>query len=152
MHPEEYLDLFASLKVKRVVIHVGSTDAYALCISHARAHGYRIGLGIMNTTPRQVWDPLISQFDYVQVMGIAHIGVQGQPFDPETLNTVANVSSQYPLLEIAVDGAVNEHTIPVLRDAGVTRYAPGSAIAKAADPVAAYKQLADIAGIGDRVY
>jgi ribulose-phosphate 3-epimerase len=100
-----------------------------------------MGLGIMNTTPEALMHELIPQFDYLQVMGIASIGAQGQPFDERTLTTVHTLRERYPSLEIAIDGAVNETTIPRLVEAGANRFAPGSAIAKAPDPVTAYKQL-----------
>lgn len=142
MDTEAYLDRFLLLPtLSRVVIHAGSTDAYDVCLQHRTEHGYRMGLGILNTTPQTLVDELLPRFDYVQVMGIASIGVQGQPFDERTLDTVRSLRSSYPELEIAIDGAVNATTIPLLVRAGANRFAPGSAIAKATDPVAAYKQL-----------
>lgn len=147
MHPEVYLDLFVALGVKRVVIHAGSTDDYEGCITHAHTHGYRIGLGIKNDTPTEIRDEYIPLFDFVQVMGIAHIGVQGQPFDERTLDTVSEIRKKYPHLEIAVDGAVNAETMPALFDVGVDRFAPGSAIAKSNDPRTAYKQLTQMVGL-----
>lgn len=144
MHPEEYLDLFLQMGVLRVVIHAESTDAYDVCLSHRSVHGYRMGLGIMNTTPEALKHELVPLFDYVQVMGIATIGAQGQPFDERTLDTVASLRTQFPELEIAVDGAVNAETIPRLLGAGANRFAPGSAIAKSPDPVGAYKQLREL--------
>ncbi len=144
MHPETYLDTFVSIPVERVVIHAESTEAYDVCLSHRREHGYRMGLGIKNTTPSALVDELVPEFDYVQVMGIATIGAQGQPFDERTLDTIQRLRAQYPSLEIAVDGAVNGETIPNLREAGANRFAPGSAISKSSDSVLAYKQLLEL--------
>ncbi len=145
MHPEQYLDLFAVLKVARVVIHAGSTEHYENCIKNAHAHGYRIGLGILNTTSPAFCDEHIPLFDFVQVMGIEHIGVQGQPFDERTIGTLESLRAAYPDLEIAVDGAVNEETIPRLLAAGATRFAPGSAISQAPNPKEAFKALRTLA-------
>ena len=147
MNPETYLDTFVKLGAKRVVIHAGSTEDYARCISHARENGYRIGIGIKNSISPTLRDALVSQFDFVQVMGIENIGVQGQPFDVRTFDTVAVLRSTFPYLEIAVDGAVNEETIPLLFNAHVNRFAPGSAISKSLDPRTAYKQLAQMVGL-----
>ena len=80
-------------------------------------------------------------------MGIARIGTQGQPFDERTLATVASLRTKYPAIEITVDGAVNADTIIPLREAGTNRFAPGSAVARAEDPVASYKQLASLLGL-----
>lgn len=147
MNPQKYLDTFASLGVGRVVIHADSTDKYDECIAHAKKHGYRIGLGIRNDTSPQLLGSHVHEIDFVQVMGIENIGVQGQVFDTHTLNTVATIRKMYPSLEIAVDGAVNATTIPLLLKAGANRFAPGSAIVKAKDVSVAYKQLAGMIGL-----
>jgi ribose 5-phosphate isomerase B len=142
--PEGYLDIFAETNVSRVIIHAGSTLEYTKCIAHARAHGYKIGLAVLNTTDTSLFDTYSTHFDFVQVMGIETIGVQGQPFDERTLETVRALRTKYPELEIAVDGAVNESTIMRLKNAGANRFAPGSAISKAPDPALAYQRLSKL--------
>ena len=141
MNPENYLDTFVSLRVASVIVHMRSTEAYDAIIDHARAHGYDIGFALTNDVPLAEIEPYIPRIDFVQVMGIAHVGKQGQPFDERTLSTLQALRSLYPELPLVVDGAVNRDTIQRLRDAGATRLAPGSAISKNGDPVNAYKQL-----------
>jgi pentose-5-phosphate-3-epimerase len=141
MHPELYLELFQEIGVKRVIVHEGTTDKYDVCIREAKMRGYKVGLGILNSTPKDFLASYADVIDFVQVMGIAHIGIQGQPFDTQTLDTVAYIHLTYPHLEIAVDGAVNRDTILKLKAVGVTRFAPGSAVVKSSDPVLSYKQL-----------
>ena len=144
MNPEQYLDTFVEVGFQRVIIHYGSTDAYDEIFAHSKKHGYKLGIAGTNDIPIE---DLISSFekvDFVQIMGIARVGEQGQPFDKRTLETVAKLRDLYPELEIAVDGSVNEETIPRLLAAGVNRFAPGSAIAKARDPVNSYKHLKDM--------
>jgi ribulose-phosphate 3-epimerase len=142
--PEQYLDIFVVNDIPRVIIHVGSTECYGKCIRHARTHGYKIGFALTNDVPLSFMHPYVPLIDFVQVMGIAHVGRQGQPFDERTLATVRSLRDTYPDLEIAVDGSVNEKTIPLLKKAGVNRFAPGSAIRKAEDPAAAYKHLVSL--------
>jgi len=142
--PEQYLDIFSSLKVSRVIIHIGSTDCYGHCIRHARAHGYKVGFAFTNDVPLSFMYPYIELIDFVQIMGIKNIGQQGQPFDEQTLVTAKKLRDAYPNLEIAVDGGVNEETIIHLKKAGVNRFAPGSVISGAADPVVAYKHLVSL--------
>lgn len=144
LEPEQYLDLFVELGVSRVIVHMRSTEAYEDIIVHARQHGYKIGIAFTNDVPYEEYAALIPSIDFVQVMGIAVVGAQGQPFDERTLETVARLRSQYPDLEIAVDGSVNKDTIVSLKEAGVTRFAPGSAIAKQSDPKAAYHHLCSL--------
>lgn len=147
MEPEQYLEQFVQLGVKRVVIHVGSTDAYPQCIAHAKGHGYKIGFAITNDSSREMLTQYVDQLDFVQVMGIKNVGMQGQEFDERTLDTIALLRKAYPRLEIAVDGGVNAATIRRLLQAGATRFAPGSAITQTADPALSYKQLSGMIGL-----
>jgi ribulose-phosphate 3-epimerase len=139
--PEQYLDMFVELGVARVIVHMGSTDVYEEIIAHARTHGYKIGIAFTNDIPLSDVEKHIPSIDFVQIMGIAHVGKQGQPFDERTLETAKILRLKYPDLEIAVDGSVNKDTIALLHQAGVNRFAPGSAIAKQDDPKAAYLEL-----------
>lgn len=145
LEPVQYLDTFVELGVSRVVIHFGSTNYYEECLEHAASHDYLIGLAVLPGTDIQEIANLIERFDYVQVMGIAEIGEQGQPFDVRSLDTIATIRSLFPDKEIAVDGAVNTETIPALVLAGATRLAPGSAIVNTVDRVTAYQTLYAIA-------
>ena len=141
LHPEQYLDQFVALGAKRVIVHVGSTSSYSDIIAHARTFGYKIGFAFTNDTSLDILDVYKDDIDYVQLMGIAEVGQQGQPFDERTLGRSRLLREKFPELEIAVDGSVNAQTIPKLYAAGVTRFAPGSAIAKTKDPAASYKHL-----------
>lgn len=144
--PQQYFEIFKTIGVERVIIHYGSTDLVA-AITAARQCGFVVGIGVMNDTPLAEITTLLVAVDFVQVMGIATIGAQGQPFDERTVETVRSLRMQYPTLEIAVDGSVNQDTIPVLQAAGVNRFAPGSAVSQAADPAAAFVELAALAGL-----
>ena len=139
--PEQYLDLFVELGVRRVAVHVGSTEVYDEIIAHAKQYEYILGFAITNDTPLDIVLKYIKEIEYVQLMGIKEVGQQGQPFDIRTLDRARTLRLQFPELEIAVDGSVNAQTIPQLYAAGVTRFAPGSAIAKTADPAGSYKHL-----------
>lgn len=144
LEPERYLEDFIAMPVTRMVVHIGSTDAYDEIIAHARRHEYKIGFAITNDRPLEQLLTYIPEIDYVQIMGIKEVGQQGQPFDVRTLDRVRTLREQFPELEIAVDGAVNETTIPQLYAAGVTRFAPGSAIARQPDPRLAYEHLVSL--------
>lgn len=141
LHPEQYLDLFISVGFKRVVIHYGSTDNLDQIIARLRENNIKVGIAATNDISLDELLPVIEKVDYVQIMGIKEVGKQGQPFDDRTYETVKKLREHRPEIEIAVDGGVNQETIPKLFAAGANRFAPGSAITKAADPIAAYKQL-----------
>lgn len=147
MHPETYLDQLADLGVKRVVIHLGSTEKYSDCIASAHGRGCKIGLAITNGVSLESIEQYVGAIDFIQVMGIKDIGIQGQEFDMRTVDTIAKLRKAYPSLEIAVDGAVSASTIRLLLQAGANRFAPGSAITRSEDPAASYKQLAGMIGL-----
>lgn len=145
MEPVQYLDTFVELGVARVIVHYGSTNYYEECLEHAASHDYLIGLAVLPSVDLNEVLELINAFDYVQVMGIAEVGAQGQPFDERALDVIAAIRENFPDKDIAVDGAVNADTIPALVAAGATRLAPGSAIVKAPDRVAAFEALSILA-------
>jgi len=145
LDPVQYLDTFVGLGVGRVIIHFGSTNYYEECLEHAANNDYLIGLALLPNVDFSEVASLIEKFDYVQVMGIAQVGVQGQPFDERALDLIASIRDNFPNKDIAVDGAVNAQTVPALVAAGATRLAPGSAIVNATDRVQAYETLTFLA-------
>lgn len=145
--PEQYLDAVLDTGAQRVIIHIGSTTKYDELIKRIHDRGALAALALVNDTPLSELDPYIEKVDFVQLMGITEIGQQGQPFDERTLARLVELRAQYPDLDIGVDGAVNESTIVALKEAGANRFAPGSAIAKVADPAAAYKHLASLISV-----
>lgn len=141
LQPELLLEQFVQVGVSRVIVHYGSTDAYEKITQHAAQHDYVLGLAFTNEKPVSDIERLLPDFDFIQVMGIAEVGKQGQPFDERTIPTVRYFRTNYPQLEIAVDGSVNKHTMVALVEAGATRLAPGSAISAQTDKKQAYIDL-----------
>ncbi len=139
--PFQYLDAIVAAGAKRVIVHIGSTTEFSLILAHAATYGYTLGIAATADVPLHEIEALIPEVGFIQLMGIAAVGQQGQPFDERTLLRARHLRARYPDLEIATDGAVNADTIARLYAAGVNRFAPGSAITKAADPAAAYRSL-----------
>ena len=142
LQPERYVATLVTFNPLRIIVHYGSTDAWDELCTHAARHQYELGIALTNDVPYADIDPLLSRgITFVQVMGIAKVGVQGQPFDERTLTTITTLRAAHPHLTIAVDGSVNVDTAAKLVAAGATQLAPGSAVATAADPVAAVAAL-----------
>ena len=142
--PEQYFAVLAEANVRRVVIHYGSTDAMEEVIETARTHNFMVGLAVTNDVPPERWYPFLLQVDFLQVMGIAMVGKQGQPFDERTIDTVKAVREEFPSLVIAIDGSVNQETISGLAAAGANWFAPGSAVSRSPEPA---KALADLRAV-----
>lgn len=81
----------------------------------------------------------IEKFDYwynnfnmrnIQVMGIEHIGKQGEEFSERTFDLIKNVQSRYAELNIIVDGGVSISSIKRLSEYGISGAVAGSAVFK----------------------
>ncbi|MBY0309562.1 hypothetical protein K2Q16_00215 [Patescibacteria group bacterium] len=123
-----------------LVFHI-ETISLAAFGQYAAASAVTVGVSAHMDTPDEVLFPYLAMADYVQVMGIAQIGAQGQPFDERAIARIAAVASNFPKLQISVDGSVNEETLPRLKAAGATRFIAGSAVVQSDDSAAAHYRL-----------
>lgn len=123
-----------------LVFHVEtiSLEAFAAFVQEVDV---TVGVCALNDTPYEVLRPYAALADYVQVMGIAQIGAQGQPFDDRALDRIALLQKEFDHLMISLDGSVNHATLPQLAALSLPRYIVGSAIAAAAHPRQAYTDL-----------
>ncbi len=97
-----------------------------------------VGIAANNDTDYDVLASYLAVADFVQVMGIAAIGVQGQPFDERAFSRIAAIQSDFPALPISIDGSVNSRTLPQLLACKLERYIVGSAIVGSDNPAEAY--------------
>lgn len=102
------------------------------------------GLAINGSTDLSLIEPYIQYCDYVQLMGIARIGLQGQPFDRSVLAKVAAFRRAHPHTPVQVDGGVSLETAPDLLSAGVSRLIVGSALWRAPDLREAFAQFEEL--------
>lgn len=152
--PEKHLDEWTPLGASRLIIHAESVKSwdqlFSLDImnSEARKIGddvvIAIGLAFSTETDISEYEEYIESFDFVQCMGIAKIGYQGQGFDERVLSQINSIRSMYPNLPISVDGGVSESTAKELVQAGATRLVAGSAIFKAESAEAAITKLESV--------
>lgn len=150
----EDIDRYALISAKRHVIHLNSHDNIEALMQYIyESSEYSLGreIGIALRANPTVQDMEMLQVllenkwvDYVQVMGIAKVGVQGQAFDPACLETIAEIRSKYDDIVIQVDGGMNAETIPQVLRVGVNRVVVGSAIWNTPDPVAVLSELRSI--------
>lgn len=95
-------------------------------------------------------EPCLSEIEYVQFMGIARIGRQGQPFDQRVFEKVRAFHSRHPEVPLQVDGGISLPSARQLVALGVTNLVIGSNILKAKDPaevVAAFEDLKGSYGV-----
>ena len=132
----ENFDLFLKLGAKRIIFHLeaeGDLNEFKEFLEGIDLYirdSAQIGVAINTTTPISNLQPLISDIDFVQCMGIEKIGYQGEPFDERVIDQIKSLRKEYPELIISVDGGVNFNTAPKLIEAEVNRLVVGSTIFK----------------------
>jgi len=126
--------------VKRIIFHIESIKnpkeffARSDIANLSNSNFIELGVAINVDTPIDVLVPFIEKISFVQCMGIARIGYQGQEFDERVLHNIEHLRSMYPGLIISVDGGVDAKTAPLLVHAGANRLVSGSAILEAENP------------------
>lgn len=132
------------LGASRIVVHANAIDALEAVqwLQSYRGGDFptQVGIALSSTDMPDILDTFEGLYDYVQVMGIAHIGKQGEPFDTRTIDTIKRLRAAYPNLMIQVDGAAATHPHE-LAEAGANRLIVGSAIINATDPKDVLKSL-----------
>lgn len=94
------------------------------------------GLALNIASEFSLIEPALSQIEYVQFMGIASIGKQGQPFDSRALMSVREFHARHPQVAIQVDGGITLDVARELIPLGVANLVVGSALLRAKDPAA----------------
>lgn len=95
------------------------------------------GLALNIASDLALIEPCLGEIDYIQFMGIARIGRQGQPFDRRVLEKVRVFHGRHPEVSLQVDGGVSLESARELIALGVSGLVVGSGILRASDPAAA---------------
>ncbi len=130
--PETWTTKWVSAGARRIIVHVESMQEFEI-IRTAVPSLVELGLAINTTTPISAIEPYLDRVEFIQCMGIARIGFQGEGFDERVLEHIRAIRALRPEMPISVDGAVNFETAKRLVEAGATRLVSGSAILKSND-------------------
>lgn len=85
--------------------------------------------------------PCIGEISYVQFMGIAKIGRQGESFDERVFKKIETFHTMYPTLPLQVDGGVSLKNAKKLLALGVSNLIVGSALTRSRNPAKTYATL-----------
>lgn len=138
--PEEHIDDWIKVGVKRIIFHFESTEKIKESIKKIKKAGLGVGLAINPETPVEVIDEFIDQLDLVLVMTVSP-GRGGQKFLEETLPKIKNLREKYPHVNIEVDGGINLESAPKVIRAGANILASGSGIYKSDNIKKVIKEL-----------
>ncbi len=139
-NPEKIIGEWVKAGIFRAAIHIEAKHDFSAC---RRAAGDLVELGVAlnNDTPLSRLDEYFGRIDYIQLMGIATIGKQGEPFDERVLGRIQELQRTHPDVTIQIDGAVTGESAPKLVAAGADRLASGSYILRSEDPKKTIREL-----------
>jgi ribulose-phosphate 3-epimerase len=147
--PEALFADFADAGADIVTCHTEAVGDAEAAVRRAFALGMKAGLAVNPDTAMEGVFPHLDLLDRVLVMSVRP-GWAGQPFLDEALPKIESVRREIERrglkVEVEVDGGITDETAPRCLAAGATVLAAASSIFKAADPGAATRRLAALAG------
>ena len=130
--------------VERLLVHIEcfkEPEAARAAVQTWKEAGAReVGFAILVATPLSALDGVIDIADSIQVMSIAKVGYQGQPFDESALTRLHELRTAHPLLILEGDGGVSLANAAQLVSLGATRLTVGSAFMHG-DPIETFRQF-----------
>jgi ribulose-phosphate 3-epimerase len=144
--PERRIAEFAEAGADTLIVHWEATPHVHYALQAVRGAGLDAGLALNPATPADVVAGVAGELDHVLCMTV-NPGWGGQPFIESSTGKVARLRELLgPDVPIEVDGGIDAATARTTREAGATLFVAGSSIFKAADPVAAYGEIAAATG------
>jgi ribulose-phosphate 3-epimerase len=125
--PEQFVRDFADAGADYVLVQVESTYSLYRTVHAIAEAGSRPGLVLNPATPVETLRELVPYVDMVNVMTVEP-GFGGQRFIATSPEKIRRVRELAPRLEIEVDGGIDEHTAPLVAEAGATLLVAGSSV------------------------
>ena len=143
--PEKVVAEWITAGAARIIIHAEAKGDIAAAL--VKLSGIvEVGLALNIDTPLDIVELHQERINFIQLMGIDHIGFQHQAFDEKVLNKIKEVKATYPDMIVSIDGGVSLQTAPKLIEAGADRLVVGSAIFNAENPSDAVQQFKALRG------
>ena len=144
--PHRYVEDFCRAGADLIVFHVEADEPQDLlsAIESVRACRKKIGLALKPKTPAEVVFPYLSLLDLVLVMTVEP-GFGGQKFMEDMLSKIQTIRSYIERnqlsCELEVDGGIDVHTSPLVKNAGANVLVAGSAVFRQEDRAAAIRAI-----------
>jgi ribulose-phosphate 3-epimerase len=146
-HPERQIAAFAEAGADNITLHAEATPHVHYAINAIKEAGCTAGVAICPGTPVQALAEIAADLDLALCMTV-NPGWGGQPFIPASIGKIERLRALIgagPALE--VDGGIDTGTAGPCSQAGATVFVAGSALFGAPDPAAAYREIAEAAGV-----
>lgn len=138
--PLSHLESCEKIGSDRVFFHAGSARKPADVLREMERYRFQKGVALNPEVSVDEIRGVIGRIDAVQIMSV-NPGAQGKAFRPSVLRKVAQVRALGFQGTIVVDGGVKKSNVLKIFEAGTDEAVVGSAIMRAADPVAAFRAL-----------
>jgi ribulose-phosphate 3-epimerase len=128
-NPEDYIPTFAAFGAPALYIHPETTVHPLRALQLIRGCGAQPGIAIDPAVPLEAVLPLLAYADFACLMTV-NPGYAGQSLIPQTIDKLRKlagiVETEYPGIQIEVDGNVSWRNIPVMIEAGARILVAGS--------------------------
>ncbi|OBS64000.1 hypothetical protein A6R68_07460 [Neotoma lepida] len=131
--PEQWVKPMAVAGANQYTFHLEATENPGALIKDIRENGMKVGLAIKPGTTVEYLAPWANQIDMALVMTVEP-GFGGQKFMEDMMPKVHWLRTQFPTLDIEVDGGVGPDTVQKCAEAGANMIVSGSAIMRSDDP------------------
>jgi ribulose-phosphate 3-epimerase len=149
-----YIDTLIAFGFSEVIVHFNSLQNQNIneIIDKCQYADLRVAMAIDLSTDldsflaslAEMHDKLI----YIQIMGIAKLGKQGQAFDERVIElinkVVAYLDENEINLEICIDGGMNDVSVAECKDAGANMFVVGSYLSESINMIEDFKYLENI--------
>ncbi|HET8755135.1 MAG TPA: ribulose-phosphate 3-epimerase [Solirubrobacteraceae bacterium] len=140
--PERQVAEFAKAGADNITIHAEATPHLHYAVQAIHEAGCTAGLALCPATPVMAASDLVTDIDVLLVMTV-NPGWGGQAFLPNSIPKLERARGLLgPGPAIEVDGGIDVDTAGPCASAGATAFVAGTAVFGAADPGAAYEEIA----------
>jgi ribulose-phosphate 3-epimerase len=143
--PERQIEAFAEAGADSITFHEEATPHANRTLAAIRELGCLAGIALNPGTPVEAVSELSDLADIVLCMTV-NPGWGGQSFIAGSPDKVSRLKPLAGRAKIEVDGGIDAKTAGSVAEAGAFLFVAGSAIFGAADPAAAYTEIAAAAG------
>jgi ribulose-phosphate 3-epimerase len=143
--PERHIEAFAAAGADSISFHEEATPHASRTLAAIRELGCLAGIALNPGTPAEALAELRDLADIVLCMTV-NPGWGGQSFIEGSPDKISRLVPLAGKARIEVDGGIDASTAGSVAAAGASLFVAGSAVFGAADPAAAYSEIAAAAG------
>jgi ribulose-phosphate 3-epimerase len=143
--PERHFEAFVQAGCQRIIFHAEATSHAHRLVQTLHGMGVKAGIAINPGTPAVEVEPLLDFVDEVLVMTV-NPGWGGQKFIEAALEKVKWIRERAPHIDIEVDGGIDDHTLPIAKEAGANLFVVGSHLTTGTSIEGTFRRLSALCG------